>query len=487
MPAVRHSGHRSSAWSAFGPRPRPSHLWLMLLAAATTGCGEGTAEPPSRNALPDVVLVSIDSLRFDHLGCYGYARATSPTIDRLAREGVRFETVASTSSWTLPAHAALLTGLLDSSHGVVDNGLRLARGARTLAAVLRDAGWRTAGFFGGPYLDPTYGFGEGFDVYQSCMNPAALSSLRDVTGPRTVEAVSRWLDTEARSGARKPFFLFLHLWDVHYDYIPPAGYAERFDPDYTGRLDARDLPENPAVEPGMSPRDFEHLLALYDGEILSTDESLGRILGELDRRGRLGNALVIVTSDHGEEFFEHGGKGHQKTLFDEVVRVPLLLRWPGHLDAGRRVREPVRLIDVMPTVLGLAGVRERPPMQGRDLGPLLRGEAMADAPALMELSVDRNDVQALRTADAKVISWRRAGVTYVYDLLRDPREERPLAEASPQHAAGIAALQRALDEAARFGASQRAEPIEIGADLRRRLGFLGYAADEAASPAPKSK
>jgi arylsulfatase A-like enzyme len=461
--------------------------WLVVTAGLLTGCGAGGHPDGGPSRRPDIVLVSIDSLRPDHLGCYGYRNPTSPTIDRLAREGVRCETAVSTTSWTLPAHAAMLTGLFDSAHGVVDNGMRLPDAVRTLAEVLHDSGWRTAGFFGGPYLDPSYGFGRGFDRYESCMSPTAESSRLDVTGPRTVEAATRWLDAEMDQPEAGPIFLFLHLWDVHYDYRPPPGYAERFDPDYAGSLDASDLPDNPAIEPRMSPRDFAHLVALYDGEIRFTDENLGRILAGIERRGRLKDALVIVTADHGEEFFEHGGKGHQKTLFDEVVRVPMVLRWPGHLTAGRVVKDPVRIVDLMPTILALAGVAERPSMQGRDIGPLLRGEAMDPAPALMELHVDKNDIRGLRTAEAKTISWRHAGVTCLYDLVRDPREEQPLAEASPRLEKASAELDRAAEEAAAFAHGRPAATFEVPAELKRRLGVLGYAGEGAAPPRPGNK
>jgi arylsulfatase A-like enzyme len=317
------------------------------------------------------------------------------------------------------------------------------------------------------------------------MNPTAASSHGDVTGPRTVEAVTRWLEAGAAAKDERPIFLFVHLWDVHYDYIPPPGYAERFDPDYTGHLDARNLPNNPAIGPRMDPRDLEHLIALYDGEIAFTDENLGRILAELDRRGRLHDALVVVTADHGEEFFEHGGKGHQRSLFDEVVRVPLIFRWTGHLPSGSRVADQVQLIDLMPTLLALAGIGERPATQGRDLRPLLRGESMPPASALLELLVDQNDVRALRTREGKTISWRQVGASGRYDLVRDPGELRPVSVKSPELTRGLAELERAIREAEAFP-SPRAVRADVGADLKRRLGILGYTeADEPARPAGK--
>ena len=429
---------------------------------------------------PDIVLVSIDSLRPDHLGCYGYPKPTSPTIDGLARRGVRCDAAISTTSWTLPAHAAMLTGLFDTTHGVVDNGLGLADDVRTLSEVLRDAGYRTAGFFGGPYLDAAYGFARGFDHYESCMDPEAADSHRDVTGPRTVAAVKAWLERASAPGDARPVFLFIHLWDVHYDYMPPQEYVDRFDPGYTGSFDGSNLLRNPAVEPQMSPSDFGHLLALYDGEIRFTDDHLGRILDDLDRRGRPGKPLVLVTADHGEEFFEHGNKGHQRSLFDEVVRVPLVVSWPGGLPSGRVVEDQVRLVDLMPTLLALAGV-EGPPVDGRDVAPLLRGERMEPVSAQLELLVDRNEVLGVRTERSKGLAWPAAGNARVrYDLRLDPREEEPR-EFDPERDSTLSReLERAVEAAKSLHAKPRARRIEIGSDLKRRLGVLGYAGDDPA-------
>jgi arylsulfatase A-like enzyme len=451
-------------------------LCAVLAPFAGAGCRRGTAAPAAR---PDVILVSIDSLRFDHLGCYGYAKATSPTIDGLASGGVRCETAVSTTSWTLPAHAAMLSGLFDTSHGVVDNGLGLPEDVRTLAEVLSAAGYRTAGFFGGPYLDPAYGFAKGFDHYESCMSPEVADSHRDVTGPRTVAAVKAWLDGAGAPGDARPLFLFVHLWDVHYDYMPPKEYVERFDPGYKGRFDGSDFLRNPAVEPHMAPRDFDHLLALYDGEIRFTDENLGRILADFDRRGRPAKPLVVVTADHGEEFFEHGGKGHQHSLFEEVVRVPCIVSWPGHLAAGRVVKDQVRLVDLMPTVLSLVGIPSGPPMDGRDVAPLLRGETLEPRPALLDLLVDGNEVLGVRTDRSKALLWPKANATLLrYDLRTDPREELPAVD--PAKAEGD--LGKLAEAASSLRTKPRARAIEVGAELRRRLGVLGYTGGDSERP-----
>ncbi|MBK7878603.1 MAG: sulfatase [Planctomycetes bacterium] len=476
---------------------------LLAVFASCSRDGSSTAPPISGATAtrpPDVLLISIDSLRADHLGCYGYPKPTSPVIDRLASEGVRFETAVSTTSWTLPAHAALFTGLYDSTHGVVDNGLALPAKARTLAESLHERGYRTAGFYGGPYLHPVFGLGQGFDVYESCMSlsvgepgagvkrvldPREVASHTDVTGPRTLDAVKRHLATAASD---VPQFLFVHLWDVHYDYQPPESYWRRFDPDYTGTLDARNVATNPAIHERMPARDLQHLIALYDGEIAFTDEIVGRILDAWKERRDLDRTLVVITADHGEEFFEHRGKGHQHTLFDEVLRVPLVVRWPAGIAGTRVVKDPVRLIDVFPTLAAATGASTGSAVQGRDLGPLLAGKTLPPQSALCELLVDGGDVRALRTDALKVLRFQGGRETFALDLANDPKETRPLPPNSPALERGAAELVRELEAARRLADERKAPPKRITVeralqDSLRGFGYLGGAdEDEPAKP-----
>jgi arylsulfatase A-like enzyme len=395
-----------------------------------TGC---TPVPePTGHAPPDVVLVSIDSLRADHVGSYGYERDTSPTMDRLASEGVRFETAVSTTSWTLPAHAALFTGLYDPAHGATDVHFRLADGYTTLAERFQAGGWRTIGLYGGPLLHPVFGVDQGFDRWISCMSTATTTiedrfdpevllevnarSHADITGPRTIDA----LRTQLTTAGDAPLFLFIHLWDPHYDYIPPAPYDRMFDPTYSGDLDARDYVHNDAVHAGMDPRDLEHVIALYDGEIRFTDDILRQLLELLEgaRPGR--ERLTVITADHGEEFFEHGGKGHQRTLFEESIRVPLILHWPGRLPAGTVVGAPVSLVDIAPTVASLALPGSEPFGQGVDLTPALSGHGAEDRALHGLLAVGGRRIDSLRTAEVKML--RTNGMLAHLDLVRDPRE-----------------------------------------------------------------
>ena len=437
------------------------------------------------------MLISIDSLRADHLGSYGYNKPTSPTMDALAAQGARFEWAISTTSWTLPAHAAMFTGLYDSAHGLVDNGLALAAEHRTLAEVLQDNGYQTGGFFGGPYLHPIFGLGQGFDTYESCMaqidTDATEESVRDqsrqkhsashsdVTSPRTLAAATRWLDSLDRD---KPFFLFLHLWDVHYDFLPPKELVDLFDPGYAGTLTGENFMDNPAVRADMDARDFAHLLALYDGEIRFVDDHIGQLVEVLKGRGEWDNCLFVITADHGEEFFEHGQKGHQKTLFDEVVHVPLVLTWPGHIPAGVRVSDPVRSIDLMPTLLTAAGVSKRPRVQGRDLWPLIKGQSLPSEPALCELLVDKREYRAVRTSGFKVVRSHPSKALAGFDLSSNPKEALvgQILEPDPRVVSGgrvlLAETERAREWLRTLGAGPK--EIEMDPAMLENLRNLGY-------------
>lgn len=462
-----------------GDRPAPA---TQPLASAPAGS-------------PNVVLISIDSLRADHLHCYGYARATSPQIDQLAAEGVLFSTAISSTSWTLPAHAAMLTGLSDSVHGCTDTDRRLDDSRTTLAEHLQARGYATAGFFAGPYLHPVFGLAQGFETYVDCTSYAEANereariqgtiegeevwrrSQHDVTNPRVYERVRGWLDRRDE----RPFFLFLHLWDVHFDFIPPPPFDTMFDPGYSGTHDGRDFFFNPAVNAQMPARDLAHLIALYDGEIAWTDEHVGMILGDLDRLGLTDATLIVVTSDHGTAFFEHGQKAHRNGLWDELIHVPLILRFPGRLPAGLRVAQQVRTIDIVPTVLALVGAPPVGNLMGRSVLPLMSPatEAQYDTrvPAVSELNTLGYELTSFRRAEFKVIFDARSDRGYVFDLLADPGETSSLTDKMTP------LVQRALSEtrAARRWLKAFAElhpyaglPPQLPEGLRRQLEGFGY-------------
>ena len=394
----------------------------LPLLALLGACGSGDRGPIN------VLLVSLDSTRRDLLGAYGFespyapGASSSPNLDRLAAEGVLLEDAYSTTSWTLPSHVSLFTGQPELVHAVDIDYLRPAPGLPTMAEVLKENGYRTAGFYSGPYLDPRFGFARGFERYEMGYGrelaqatlelrtataelerakggdpealPAAVDARRqammrveqlshkDVSSATVVDAALGEL-VEAAADER-PFFLFVHFFDPHYDYLPPEPHDRAFDPGYAGPIDGNDFwrdpkvsepdPENPTLRVRhASDRDMEHVRALYAGEMAWTDEQIGRLLGRLDTLGLRDSTLVAVTADHGDEFFEHGSIGHRRTLFEEVVQVPMILRLPGVLPAGKRVEGLVSIVDLLPTTLELLDVPAPAGLASASLLPLIRG------------------------------------------------------------------------------------------------------------------
>ncbi len=484
----------------------PTGLFAMLLCVALAVIGCGGPAQPRFGPLDNVVIVSIDSLRADHVGAYGYPLPTTPTIDGLAASGVLFERAYATTSWTLPSYASLLTGLDSAAHGVSSPRQRLPDRIDTLAERLAQAGVHTVGFFSGPYLDPSFGLARGFAEYVDCTSyadgrthallteaesqrlesldeetrslaSAHLASHRDVTNPILLERLNEWL-SRGRFAQRN--FLFLHLWDVHFDYIPPARHLALFDPDYEGPLREEFFA---ALRVGMPARDFQHVVARYDAEIRFTDETLGEILRALDEHRLLENAAVIVTSDHGEEFLDHGAKGHRGTLYEEVLRVPLVMRLEGWHDPGQRIREVVSLADLFATVCDLFGVSCPDRGAGRSLLPLLegrdtgsgRGDALADL-RLMGL----RQLALVRQSD-KVIRFEKEGVTLYYDreALEEERDGRTVGPAAGDPArAASQRLDERIREARALAPLVGGAPVQAGKvsratlEMLRALGYL---------------
>lgn len=467
---------------------------------------------------PNVIIISVDMLRPDHLGCYGYSRPTSPNIDRLAADGALFENAVSSTSWTLPAHAALFTGLADSVHGCTDTDTRLDDSRTTIAERLKARGYRTVGFFAGPYLHPVFGLAQGFDDYIDCTSYAAdashaaekrgsvegqklmAASHADVTGPRTYDHVRAWLDAhvsfpgaspasrpasaESAAGDASPppapFFMFIHLWDVHFDFIPPPPFDRMFDPDYAGPVTGRNFFFDDSIHAGMPRRDLEHLIALYDGEIAWTDLHVGKILDQIDRLKLRDSTIVILLSDHGTEFFEHGAKAHRTTLFDESIRIPLIIRYPRRIAPATRVNRQAHITDVAASIIHWLSLPGADEVMGRPLIPSIPNDAPDDRLALSELDSVGRKLSSYRRLDGKLISDRRNGGTLVFDLLADPAEQRPLDRGSDlqksltrqvrEFRALLARWRQRMPESA---SSQPAIPDEV----LRQLKTHGYVGD----------
>jgi len=473
---------RWAGWSAAG-----LGFAAMLVAGGARGLqakARADAAPAVDQSLPNILLVSIDSLRRDHLGCYGYTRDTSPSIDGLAKEGTRFEVVAAPSSWTLPSHHTLLTALPPTEHGVINDGMRLSPKVLSLPEVLWRAGYSTAGFISGPYLDASFGFSQGFDRYDdhTVSGAAGVESHRVVTSPGLYDLVDGYLSGWDDDGRKRPFFVFLHMWDVHYDYIAPPPYDRMFDPDYDGAIDGHNFIGD-HVHPEMDRRDLEHLVALYDGEIRYTDFYLGKIFDRLRELKILDDTIVVVTADHGEEFFEHGKKGHRGNLYDETVLVPLVVRFPAKVPPGSTVEQQVRLMDIAPTILSLAdlpipesfgSVHATGTLAATNLSPLFTPGTSEDPEPLPASGDLEGRMAYLRTDTSKLIHhFERSRIDEFYALDRDPGEQMDLFTEDP--ARGIKARKELLAWRALHEASlDRAKQMVLTEDQEELLRSLGY-------------
>jgi arylsulfatase A-like enzyme len=441
------------------------------------------------------VVVTIESLRPDHVGAYGGQSPpkpdvpVTPNLDALAREAVVYDDAHAVTSWTLTSHASLFTGLYPTAHQAVRPRDRLDDSYVTFAEVLRDRGYQTAGIASGPYLRRAHNLHQGFDLYDDDVAaPSVAESHADVTNPKVEAALERFLGTQR--DPTRPFLLFVYLWDPHYDYLPPAPYDTMFVGPTCERFDVRDFETRDDIAAGMPAGRVAYLLSQYDGEIRATDDLLGRFFASLKQRGLWDDTVLLITADHGEEFFDHGEKGHKKNLYAETVHVPLLVKYARGGPRGHDGRL-VSHVDVFPTVLGLAGAPLPDGLPGRSL----LGPPPADPDSrivLFELletwyrlapegPVAHGNVwSAVRRGSRKLV-WKKtedpAGSTQqLFDVARDPTEQRDLAATDPAAAATLAQLlteQMALAENEarrhRAGGAAALTPEEL-----ERLRALGY-------------
>ena len=440
-------------------------ILMGLIGIAETSCSKS-------NNPPDIILISIDSLRPDRLSSYGHHRETSPNIDRLALDSVLFENAFSTTSWTLPSHVSMLTGLYPEAHGVVKGKQKIGDEALLLSEILQQSGYQTLGVVAGPYLRTKFGFDQGWDNYDDYT--IRIRGTRATTGrpvtPRQHRRILEMLDKKDE----RPLFLFLHYWDVHYDYNPPEPWRSQFDPDYEGDLDASFFTRNDRIHPDMDPRDLEHVLALYDGEIAFTDHYIGLLLEELRRRGLYDDAMIVLTSDHGDEFFEHGQKGHRANLYNATLRIPLIVKFPNNRWGGSRVGVPVSVVDIAPTVLELVGQEGPGGAAGRSLSGLVGSSARMGSRAIF---ADLGDTdKSMVVGSWKLISGAGVpGGVEIYDLSEDPGEQTNLAAGEEPRSQKMLADHSVWLRLARGQASgSGGEAIEYDEETREVLESLGY-------------
>ncbi len=432
---------------------------------------------------PNIILISMDSLRADHLSCYGYRRKTSPNVDLLAREGTLFTRALSVTSWTLPAHLSMLTSLTPEALGVYGIHDRLDPERITLAEILQQNGYVTAGFVSAPFLYSYYGYNQGFDHYDDYtinFDPNKISESNHlahggITSPALTSSIRKWL----RENHERRFFLFLHYWDVHYDYIPPPPYDQMFDRTYQGTIDGRNFNLNPEVKKGMKWRDLSHIMALYDGEIAFTDFYIGKLIATLQELNVFDNSLIIFTADHGDEFLEHGGKGHRRTLYDEVLRVPFIIKFPASAEfqKGKISDSPASILDIMPTILNYVGLKVPIESDGQELlSSLQAGRANSNRSLFASL---RHDLYAVQSGNLKFIANLESFEKELYDLSNDPKEQKNLLHGGNKDK--IEPHERILldwlnQKRQKYRALPRTQmdTSKINEELERQLRSLGY-------------
>jgi hypothetical protein len=341
----------------------------VALAAVALGLWVGARKsdespPPPRTARPNVVLISLDTLRPDHLGCYGYGKPTSPNLDRFAKQAIVFTNCRAQAPWTLPSHMSLFTSMLPTSNGVDSLNKVLPAEIPTLAQLLHEEGYRTAALVNNGQMRKHWGFARGFDTWREFEVDTPAGSCANLTR----EALA-WLGSRE---AAAPFFLFLHYYDPHDPYDAPAPFRERLGTTLTG-AQARKLcfryrtPAHNLTDPAL----LNDLIAAYDAEIAWLDHELGKLLDALPP-----DTLVVIFSDHGEAFEEHGWTLHGATLYEEETRIPLLVRLPDARGKPAVIDESVMLMDVAPTILARCGVHAPASFQGLDLAPLWQGKTL---------------------------------------------------------------------------------------------------------------
>lgn len=420
---------------------------------------------------PNLVLISLDTLRADRLSCYGHHRLTTPHIDkRLVDRGAQLMAARSSAPWTLPAHASLMTGL-DTFHRCFQAAGPLPRDSFTLAEILSDAGYLSAAVTGGGNLGPEWGFHRGFQVY------AVQAQLT-----RAVDDALEYV----RSFERAPFFLFFHTYETHAGYTPREPYLSLYEPEpYLGQVEGH-LEELLLINrEGLTLSDAEtrHLKALYDSEIAYTDFFMGRLLSSLDESDLLENTLVILLSDHGEEFNDHGGFEHGRNLYDELLRIPLIFSQPGTIPPGIVSAFPAAMVDVLPTILDLLGLECPAGLSGRSLSAILTGEVGVDsaigpvvsAAVTNPLYGDRK--YALSDGRTKVILHPESGREEYLDLWADPGEcGEPIRQ--PVDAEAAEMMLRLKERLQREGLTESGDPggsdPPLSEETLTRLKQLGY-------------
>lgn len=467
----------------------PASLGLAALAlcAPVSGCG-GDNDP---QRAPDILLVSLDTLRADRLSSYGNTRETSPILDRIARRGTRFAAAHAASSNTKPSHMSLFTGLDPRTHGVRpavaddDPSMALSPDVATLPELLKEAGWTTASFSDRGGLPPKAGFDRGFDKLEA--------QWQELDGK--VREVHEWLKTTERD---KPLFLFFHTYEIHSPYLPPKGFHGRYTaPDYAGPFSERyrelaPLPFGVAFKrkafflkewEGIQTEDVRYASDLYDEGVAYTDRQFGRLWKAWGETRDADNTILVVLSDHGEEFFEHEALGHKRSIYNELMHVPFIFYGPG-IEPGV-VQAPVSTTSLLPTLLDFLDLPPTPHGQAPSLLPLLRapGVSPPSAPIYSQM-INRPKEQFESVLDG---NWRlirtvtpKGEKLELFDHSTDPSEHVDLSLEEPELVARLSELlRRRREESESYRATLTPGNVEsLSPEEISELEGLGYLGDD---------
>ncbi len=463
--------------------------WAILFVSALSLAGCQREAPPPLDR-PNVILFTLESLRTDHVGAYGGASTTrpeeplTPTLDALAEEGVVYEDAHSVTSWTLASHASLFTGLYPSVHQTNTAHSTLHDSYVTIAERVAELGYQTAGVISGPYLRRAHNLNQGFESWEDeIAAPGHVQAHGDVTNDLLFAGLRRFI--EEQRDEKRPFFLFSYVWDPHYDFIPPKPYSKMFLSPECEPVDVTGFGSTNKVNINSRPGQLAYVLSQYAGEIRWTDEHLREFFQLLKDEGLWENTAILVTADHGEEFFDHGKKGHFNNVYAETVHVPLIVKYPGSKKVGRDPRL-ASLVDVLPTIVELAG-GQAPDLGGHSLlgpppGPErpiffeLESVWYHRRPGAKETIKRHNTWQGIRRGDHKLVRNPESNLTELFDVANDPREREDLAAALPEQVTALTAeldswLAEAKELANRF---DRAGSAELSEEELERLRSLGY-------------
>ncbi|MDE0896136.1 MAG: sulfatase [Planctomycetota bacterium] len=477
---------------------------LCVLATALLGCGDKTLGAADANGQPiaeaqaepgpvSVILISLDTLRADRLGCYGYDRGTSPFLDSIAAQGARFTSASAPSSKTATSHMSMLSGFHPTVHGVrncyTPDALGANPGLPMLAEYFEDVAYKTAAFTGGGMMTHELGFDRGFDIYDDAGGGA------DRVFPKAANWLKEYAAQEGGKDDPTPFFLLVHTYEIHDPYTPPASFQERLAGGYQGGINSERiaLPEDAAevwkMDPefykrvqdqfwdgfdGRLPGDIAQMSNLYDAGIAYTDSLLSELWKTVQELGLDSEVLLVITSDHGEEFGDHNGMSHQ-TIYEEILHVPLIVRWPGKVAPGLVLDNPVQGVDLTPSLVELAGIPFLGEPQGASWANSLSGETVEWNTVWAELGTPNNELASLKWGRYKLIGNREKRDAGLFDLRVDPKEKFNSIQNFEELGVHLSDLMYA-QEAANQALSQKFPPIKapLGAAAKGAMDALGY-------------